>query len=54
MPLNEEASLGILKHLNKDELQKLLDDESKLEELISDDPQVKTFNSSYKHLCKNI
>lgn len=41
MPLNEEASLGILKHLNKDELQKLLDDENKLEELIYDDPQVK-------------
>ena len=51
MPLNEEASLGILKHLNKDELQKLLDDENKLEELIYDDQQVSTYCLDFiKHL----
>jgi hypothetical protein len=42
MPLNEEAALGILNHLNKDELQKLLDDDNKLEELIYDEHQVHT------------
>ena len=42
-PLNEEASLGILKHLNKDELSKLLDDDGKLVELIKDDQQVSLY-----------
>ena len=38
--LDENAAIGILQHLDKNELQQLLDDESKLMELINDVQQV--------------
>ena len=38
--LNETAALGILQHLNKEELQQLLDDDTKLTEIIADLQQV--------------
>ena len=37
---DETAAVGLLQHLNKDELQKILDDDQKLEGLIKDLPQV--------------
>ena len=38
--LDESAATGLLQHLNTEELQGLLDDDSKLEDLIKDLPQV--------------
>ena len=38
--LDENAALGLLQHLDKNELQQLLDDDSKLMELINDVQQV--------------
>ena len=46
-PQYEEA-LGILKHLNKDQLQQLLDEDGKLEEYISDMQQV-AFNYKFQY-----
>jgi len=51
--LNEDASLGILKHLNRDELTKLLDDNVKLEELITDDAQIKAISVEKGNLLTN-
>lgn len=36
LSLNESGAMGILEHLQKDELQSLLDDDNKLEQLIQD------------------
>ena len=41
---DENASLGILQHLDKDELQRLMDDDSKLQDLITDLQQVLEIN----------
>ena len=38
--MDESSALGILQHLNKEELQQLLDDEVKMAELIQDLAQV--------------
>ena len=38
--MDETAAMGILKHLNRQELQELLDDDNKLSELINDLQQV--------------
>jgi len=40
LTLDEQAALGVLKYLEKDELQELNDSEEKLEDLISDQQQV--------------
>ena len=37
---DEAAATGLLQHLNKDELQRILDDDQKLEDLIKDLSQV--------------
>ena len=41
--LNENAALGILQHLDKDELQTILDDDTKMMELINDNQQIKNY-----------
>ena len=50
IPLNEEASLGIVKHLNKDGLQKPVANESKLEDLISDGAGVKQLSAAKENI----
>ncbi|XP_074661636.1 vacuolar protein sorting-associated protein 37B-like [Tubulanus polymorphus] len=42
---DEAAALGILKHLSSEELQRLLDNDRKMEELIKDLQQVKTLQA---------
>lgn len=42
LSLNESGAMGILEHLQKDELQSLLDDDNKLEQLIQDSEVVRT------------
>ena len=42
--MDENAALGILQHLNTDDLRALLDDEAKLNDIITDLPQVSVAN----------
>jgi len=42
LSLDEGGAIGILEHLQKDELQSLLDDDNKLEQLIQDSEVVRT------------
>lgn len=53
LEVNEEEALGILKHLDKDELQQLLDEDSKLNGLITDLPQVKHFKGDKQMMVTN-
>merc|ERR1712241_1469636 len=42
--LDETAALGILQHLDASELQRLLDDDTKLQDLVTDLEQVKNLS----------
>ncbi|XP_064621841.1 vacuolar protein sorting-associated protein 37B-like [Lineus longissimus] len=48
--MDESEGLGILRHLNVEELQKLLDDDDRLNALINDVPQVKNLVSEKQML----
>ena len=43
LQLDENAALGILQHLDKNELQTIMDDEAKMTELIQDNQQIKDY-----------
>lgn len=40
MEVDNEAALGLIKHLNSEELRALMDDDSRLNEIIADSPMV--------------
>ncbi|KAK3090105.1 hypothetical protein FSP39_009238 [Pinctada imbricata] len=45
-PPDEDAAVGLVQHLNKEELQNLLDNNDKLEELLNDLQQVKSLQTN--------
>ncbi|XP_059146204.1 vacuolar protein sorting-associated protein 37B-like [Physella acuta] len=48
--MNEAAAISLLQHLDRTELQHLLDDEAKLKDLIDDLPQVKALQTEHDDL----
>lgn len=52
LAFNEQIAISILQHLQKDELQSLLDDDNKLEQLIQDLEVVSVLLNIYKWICQ--